>query len=76
MMLSQYRQTLRWIAIEKIASNNTELTRLKEQYEITYYNITKRRMDQHFDAALIEKIKYFIMRLQFIHPIYLPSLSE
>jgi hypothetical protein len=52
------------------------LNRLKDQYEIIYYNITKRRMEQQFDEVLIEKIKYFIMRLQFIHPIYLPSLSE
>lgn len=28
------------------------------------------------DSKFIDKIKYFIMRLQFIHPIYLPSLSE
>ncbi len=28
------------------------------------------------DGALVDKIRYFVMRLQFIHPIYLPSLSE
>ena len=28
------------------------------------------------DGQFIDKIKYFNMRLLFIHPIYLPSLSE
>jgi len=25
---------------------------------------------------MVDKIRYLVMRLQFIHPIYLPSLSE
>lgn len=36
----------------------------------------KKFKHMHFDKELIEKLKYFIMRLQFIHPIYLPPLSE
>ena len=30
----------------------------------------------NYEDGFIEKIRYFVMRLQFIHPIYLPSLSE
>ena len=29
-----------------------------------------------FEKDLIEKIKYFIMRTIFIHPIFLPPLNE
>ena len=67
-----------WKKYEKIATNYKDLQRIKDQYETIFYNILKNKSGNstQFDGTMIEKIRYFVMRLQFIHPIYLPSLSE
>jgi hypothetical protein len=78
LVLMARQKSKQWQETEKIAKCYPELQRIKEQYETVFYNIVRNRagQPQQFDPKMVEKIKYFIMRLQFIHPIYLPSLSE
>ena len=65
MVVSAQRQIKRWGEIEVQANNYVELARMKDQYETIYYNIVRNKAGkpQQFDFTLIEKIRYFIMRL-------------
>lgn len=84
MIKSGIKQIKHWRQIEKLACNYPYLERMKKMYETTYYDNLKHngqngqanQFEPNFESGLIEKVRYFVMRLQFIHPIYLPSLSE
>eukprot|EP00347_Sterkiella_histriomuscorum_P016480 403353018 len=76
LVVAGHRQVKKWDKYEAITQNYPHLEKIKKQYESIYYRDQNVQTGPNFEAGLIDKIKYFIMRLIFIHPIFLPPLSE
>ena len=61
-----------WSKYEAMTRDYDVLAKIKQDYEAKYYK-KKGRVD---DARLVDKIQYFVTRLSFINPVYLPTLTE
>ena len=75
-IISAQKQIMNWRFNERMATNYPILEKIKSQYETVYYRNQPNGRAFNVSQSLIDKIRYFVMRLEFIHPIYLPPLNE
>jgi hypothetical protein len=74
LLIFQARQKIKlWHKYEQMTSDYDLLAKLKQDYHAQYYKYQAKPVGQ---KKLIDQIQYFLTRLSFINPVYLPPLSE
>jgi hypothetical protein len=65
----------KWRSLEENACDAEYLKMKSQQYEKLYYTLSK-NPDHEIPKDLISEVEYLVMRILFINPVYLPTLTE
>ena len=76
MIIKQAQKSIQnWRKLEENACDSEYLKMKAQQYEKLYYTLSKNQ-DYDIPMDLIQEVEYLVMRIQFINPVYLPTLTE